>query len=169
MHQMEFERKWLVADPTVVLGHRPTMVSQAYLAVTGAWSVRIRRAFYVGETRADQEGHNTLTIKGPRNGIGRPEYEWEIPVELAMDLYRASEWKVVKARYQLIDARMTWDVDVFYHDNEGLIVAECEVRDPSTVINPPPWCGMEVTGDPRYDNERLAQFPYASWFRERDR
>ena len=159
-----YERKWLVNDPQIVDKHHPTMISQAYLMIKEGWSVRVRRTLLVGSSREESPSHNTLCVKGPRVGFSRPQYHWGIDdSRVAIQLYRTADWKIVKARHQIIENGHTWDVDVFYHDNEGLIIAECEVDDPYVEVLCPKWCGVEVSEDIRYCNEQLAMNPYKNW------
>lgn len=161
-HPLEHERRWLVRDVEAVSGHLPTMVSQAYLFVRAGWCIRVRRVVQVGSSRAASAGHSTLCVKGPRQRGARPEYEWMIPNELAVDLYRLAPWRVVKSRVQIVAGGTCWDVDFFHHDNEGLVIAECE-QDPTLNVDVPEWCGLEITEDTRYNNEELARHPWPLW------
>lgn len=151
-------------DVSVFAGHIPTMISQAYLFVNGGWCVRVRRSFRAGAVR-DQEssGHNTLAVKGPREDGARIEYPWEIPPEVAIELYRLAPYKLVKSRYQVVSAGQLWDIDRLWHENEGLVIAECETEKPNAHIVPPSWCLEEVTSERRYDNENLAKYPFRQW------
>jgi adenylate cyclase len=166
----EYERRFLVADEGILEGQPFDMIGQAYLFVRGGWAVRIRRTFYRASAyRPDQtppEGPITLTVKGPRSEGERAESpDWELPREMALALFRLSDFKVFKARYSIVDAGTTWDVDRFELENQGLIIAECEMYDVAELwrVQPPPWCGKEVTGDARFNNEELARHPYRLW------
>jgi adenylate cyclase len=53
-----------------------------------------------------------------------------------------------------------WEVDVFRGDNEGLVIAEIELRDDREGFERPPWLGVEVTGQPQYYNGSLAEQRY---------
>jgi len=57
----------------------------------------------------------------------------------------------------------TWEVDEFYGNNEGLIVAEIELPEEDTVFKKPSWTGNEVTGDVKYFNSMLMKNPYCNW------
>jgi CYTH domain-containing protein len=46
-------------------------------------------------------------------------------------------------------------VDLFHGKNEGLIIAEIELKSESEEIEKPVWLGEEVTGNPRYYNSNL--------------
>ncbi len=162
----EYERRFLVVDSSVLDGHVPDVLAQAFLFVKDGWIVRVRRVFRRSqEAGTIEEGPLQLAIKGPREDAARIELEWEIPLTVAIELFRKAELKVFKSRYQLVDARTTWDIDVFHMRNEGLIIAECETNDRESLqrIVPPRWCGEEISNDPRYNNEELAQHPFMEW------
>ena len=71
--------------------------------------------------------------------------------------------EIEKVRHQVPWHHHTWEIDVFSGDNAGLILAEIELRDERETFERPPWLGVEVTDQPRYDNSSLAQRPYATW------
>jgi adenylate cyclase len=58
---------------------------------------------------------------------------------------------------------MTWEIDVFLGDNEGLVLAEVELQSDDQTVAYPPWIGREVTDDARYFNVNLVQHPYREW------
>lgn len=146
---IEIERKFLVtgegwrdhAEP----GRR---FCQGHIAREGQATVRIRRA---GEKAY-------VTIKGPRDGIARPEFEYEIPVADAEEMLRTLCVKPLleKTRYCVKHAGLSWEIDVFSGTAEGLILAEVELSRIDQVVEPPPWVGAEVTADPRYRSSTLA-------------
>ena len=61
------------------------------------------------------------------------------------------------------DGEHTWEVDEFHGDNEGLVVAEIELRSEDDEFEKPSWLGEEVTGDRRYYNSMLSKNPYRNW------
>ncbi|HEY7876488.1 MAG TPA: hypothetical protein VIG64_15345 [Actinomycetota bacterium] len=158
---VEFERRFLVKDRSVVTGHLPTIVNQAYLFVEGGWAIRVRRSFAQRSATNVEEASSQLAIKGPREGTARQELEWPIPSEVAEQLFVLATMKISKSRFHIIDSNFPWDVDVFHGDNEGLVIAECEATDPRALddLAVPWWCGEEVTNNPRYNNEELARNP----------
>lgn len=163
MHSnLERERRFLVADRSVILGQVGNLLVQAYLFSADGYVVRVRRTHWPSGGGAFHDGPAMLTVKGPRTGVERAEHEMEIPVALAAELIRRAPAKLSKTRYQLIDAKFTWDIDVFHGDNEGLVIAECEADNLLRLIVPP-WCGPEITGTHRYDNENLAVSPFTAW------
>ena len=58
---------------------------------------------------------------------------------------------------------MKWEVDEFFGENSGLVLAEIELEDPDQRFILPPWVGAEVSLDPRYYNASLVKNPYRSW------
>jgi adenylate cyclase len=110
-------------------------------------------------------GQGFLTIKGPVQGISRPEYEYEIPAADAEYIIEnlCEDRLVSKKRYTLEDRGMTWEVDEFSGLNEGLIVAEIELESETQPFERPEWLGSEVTFDSRYINAVLACHPFARW------
>ena len=56
-----------------------------------------------------------------------------------------------------------FEVDEFYGDNEGLVMAEIELDSPDEPFERPSWLGDEVTGDRRYYNSHLLVHPFKDW------
>lgn len=56
-----------------------------------------------------------------------------------------------------------FEVDEFYGDNEGLVMAEIELDSPDEPFERPSWLGEEVTGDRRYYNSHLLKYPFKAW------
>ena len=152
---LEIERKFLVADPTVLMGLQGERLVQAYIAATGRATVRVRIA---GE-------HAWLTLKGATKGISRRELEYSIPVadaELCL-AELCADGIVSKTRYRIPHAGHVWEVDVFDGANAGLVLAEIELSSDDERFERPSWLGEEVSGDPRYFNSQLAERPFGSW------
>jgi len=153
MH-MEFERKYLVGDDSWRAeagdGQR---CRQGYLVSDPEKTVRIR---IIGEEAF-------LTIKGATRGIGRPEFEYEIPVDDAEKLLQYCGGLIEKTRYFIPYSGKVWELDVFAGENEGLVLAEIELPEDSRPVELPPWAGREVTDDRRYYNACLAERPYSAW------
>lgn len=158
----ERERRFLVPHPGVIRGHTGNLIVQAYLFSRDGYVVRVRRTHYPNDGDSYHEGPSMVAVKGPRVAAARQEYEVEVPTPFATELIKRAEHKVSKTRYQIVDSGQTWDVDVFHGDNEGLMIAECECNDAAS-ITIPYWCGVEVTDDPKYNNENLAADPYKTW------
>ncbi|MFA6239564.1 MAG: CYTH domain-containing protein [Candidatus Hydrogenedentales bacterium] len=151
----EIERKFLLTDTSFLQGLKGDRCAQGYLALGPPVAVRVR---IMG-------GVATLNVKTATTAISRAEYEYEIPVEDAEELLQSSCLgnAIVKTRYCIDHAGMTWEVDVFAGLNAGLIVAEIELEDEAQAFERPSWLGPEVSGDPRYLNTCLSQQPYTKW------
>lgn len=105
-----------------------------------------------------------ITIKGIVEGISRPEFEYEIPFEDAMTLLdKFCTTKVKKTRHKVLYKGKTWEVDEFKDDNNGLYIAELELKDQNEEFELPEWIDKEVTGDKRYYNSYLSIHPFSSW------
>ena len=98
-------------------------------------------------------------------GITRTEFEYEIPFEDAKQMIDAfcRPLLIEKMRYTLTFAGSIWEVDEFFGDNAGLVVAEIELRDEAEPFVSPPWLGREVSDDPRYFNNNLLTHPFKEW------
>lgn len=153
---LEIERKFLVADDTWRGGAGPgRSIRQAYLAATPDHSIRIRIV----------ENHEAwLTIKSGYRGIVRDEFEYQVPIADARAMLDLCQGGIIeKTRYRVSVGDRVWDIDVFAHDNEGLVMAEIELDDETQEVAAPAWLGREVTGDIRYQNSRLADTPFKTW------
>ena len=106
-----------------------------------------------------------LTLKGPTKGISRSEMEYEIPVEDAATMLRnfCGDRVVSKMRYLLKSDGFQWEIDEFSGENQGLIVAEIELKTEDQPFEKPDWLGEEVSLDSRYFNAALSQNPFAAW------
>ncbi|MEN6624441.1 MAG: CYTH domain-containing protein [Smithella sp.] len=150
---VEIERKFLVQgdDWKVNDGVR---ISQGYLNLDRERTVRVRIA---GDKAF-------LTIKGINKGATRQEFEYEIPVEDAEQLLKICEGSLIeKTRYKVEYENVTWEIDEFYGANDGLVIAEIELKNEEQKFARPEWLGSEVTEDSRYFNSNLAEKPYLSW------
>jgi adenylate cyclase len=151
----EIERKFLVeGDAWRSLGHG-TRYRQGYLSTVRERTVRVR-------TIADK---GFLTVKGVSKGIARAEFEYEIPLEDANAMLDGlcERPLIEKDRYKISYGAHTWEVDEFFGDNAGLIVAEVELGDEGEALEKAPWIGHEVSDDPRYFNANLIANPYRNW------
>lgn len=151
----EIERKFLIKGDFMPYVASSTRIEQGYVARSESLTLRIR-------TR-DEQGF--LTIKGRSNeaGMSRSEWEWEIPVEEARELLSFSKGTISKTRYLVPVGEHTFEVDRFYGENEGLIIAEVELGSEDEEYPRPEWLGEEVTGDRRYYNSQLLKHPYSQW------
>ena len=105
-----------------------------------------------------------ITIKGKAKGLSRPEYEYAIPEEDAEELLKSFCDNIVsKKRYKIEVEGKLWEVDEFLEDNEGLIIAELELKGETEAFLLPEWIDREVTADPRYYNSELSVHPFKNW------
>jgi len=151
----EIERKFLVRNSSWKDGLKGLLCRQGYLVKDEGLTVRVR---IIGELAY-------LTIKGRTEGFSRDEFEYEISQDDArIMLATMSANRIVeKIRYKVEANGMIWDVDEFLGDNAGLVMAEVELTDESQQVVLPDWIGEEVTGDRRYYNAYLAEFPFLKW------
>ena len=155
---MEIERKFLVlGDDFKSLASKNFRIKQGYICSGHGHTVRVRR-------RDDQA---FLTIKGPSmdGGLSRYEFEKEITLDEAEQLFRLCEPGIIDKTRYLVDMAdgHTFEVDEFYGDNAGLVIAEVELADADEPYDKPAFIGQEVTGDRRYYNSHLRKYPYVLW------
>ena len=154
----EIERKFLVVGEYKHLAHTSYHLMQGYIA-SGRRTVRVR----ISDERA------WLTIKGPSKNGGLSRYEWEkeIGKSEALELMELSEGALIDKRRCLVEYEgHTFEVDEFYGDNEGLTLAEVELKSEDEEFARPEWLGVEVTGIKRYYNSHLRAYPYKDWSEE---
>lgn len=151
----EIERKFLLKhDAWRALAHG-TLYRQGYLNSAKERTVRIRT----------MGGQAFLTIKGITVGATRAEYEYPIPLtdcNIMLDTL-AEKPLIEKKRYKIRHGGLTWEIDEFLGDNQGLIVAEVELEREDQPFDKPDWIGEEVTHDTRYFNANLVKHPYRQW------
>lgn len=152
----EIERKFLVTSRDWRSGES-TEYRQGYLSLDKERTVRVRVA---GDKAY-------LTIKGITRGATRREFEYAIPPADARELLAGlcRHPLIEKRRYRLEYGGLTWEIDEFFGDNAGLVVAEVELEHEDQPFERPPWLGEEVTDDPRYYNANLVENPYCNWER----
>lgn len=153
---VEIERKFLVDHEKWSRVEKPkgTHYRQGYALSENLRTIRIRIT----------DKHGYITFKGATQGISRTEFEYVIPVEDGEQLLNGfAESEVEKMRYRIEFAGKLWEVDVFLGDNEGLIMAEIELKNEEEHFELPPWVTLEVSDDTRYYNSSLSTHPYQSW------
>lgn len=107
-----------------------------------------------------------LTIKGQRIGISAPEFEYEIPLKDAQEMFAlglCSNNFIEKYRYTIKVGDLIWEIDEFLGDNKGLVIAEVELESINQSIILPSWINKEVSLDHRYTNVMLSINPYNKW------
>ena len=154
---IEIERKfWIKNKNWKVIANAPegTVIKQGYLNTDKERTVRVRiygaKAF--------------LTIKGKSVGMTRAEFEYEVPVEDAIELLQLCHQPIIeKKRYKIAQDNVIWEIDEFEGINEGLILAEVELESETQAVHIPNWVGEEVTGDIRFYNSNLVNNPFTKW------
>jgi CYTH domain-containing protein len=152
---VEIERKFLVTGDGWRGQGEGVTLQQGYLSLDPERSVRLR----VAGDRA------WLTIKGGSRGLARSEYEYEIPAEHAREMLATlcPNSPIEKTRYRVDYHGLTWEVDEFFGDNAGLIMAEVELQSADQAVDLPDWVGEDVSADPRYYNASLVEKPFCRW------
>ena len=152
----EIERKFLVIGDFKSQAFEQSRIVQGYISSARGRTVRVRI----------RNGRGYLTIKGASNESGTSRYEWEKELSWheAEELMKLCEPGVIdKTRYLVRSGEHIFEVDEFYGENEGLIVAEVELNAEDEAFVKPSFIGQEVTGDVRYYNSQLMKKPYTTW------
>ncbi len=152
----EIERKFLVKGDFRKHAKGMRLIVQGYISSHPARSVRVRQ---VGRQAF-------LTIKGIGDAAGVRRLEWEQEISMADAeglLGLCEPGRIEKRRYTIPVGRHLFEVDEFLGDNQGLILAEVELKTEDEAFDKPDWLGEEVTGQERYYNAMLIRIPYKSW------
>lgn len=154
---IEIERKFLVNSTDYrQMAASKSRIRQGYICRESGRTVRIRI----------RDGRGFLTIKGPStNGMARFEFEKEISLSDAEQLFELCQPGVIdKTRYlvNMPDGHV-FEVDEFYGENDGLVIAEVELSSEDEPFEIPPFVDREVTGDRRYYNSHLTANPFTTW------
>lgn len=106
-----------------------------------------------------------LTIKSKTTGFTRLEFEYPIPLADAVEMLEklGDRPQIEKQRYRIPIGDFVWEVDEFFGENTGLIVAEIELNDEAQTFPLPEWISLEVTHASRYFNASLVDYPYSQW------
>jgi adenylate cyclase len=152
----EIERKFLVrGDGWRDLVTSQVSIRQAYLGADSKASIRVR---------IKDDAKATLSIKSRPAGLRRLELEYSIPVLEAEAMIPLRHGTMIeKVRHLVPWDEATWEIDVFYGANSGLIIAEIELKHEQQRVELPAWIGTEVTGQACYYNSFLVQRPFCSW------
>ncbi len=154
---IEIERKFLIKDDRYKKESvRAIRITQRYLSSVPERTVRVR---IKGE-----KGYITVKGVGSTSGVSRFEWEKEILVKDAKELFNICEQGIIdKTRYDIKSDKHTFEVDEYYGENAGLIVAEVELSSEDEEFNKPNWLGDEITGDAKYYNSMLMKNPFSRW------
>ena len=153
----EIERKFLVLKSSYKdISFKKIYIKQGFLNSDKNRTVRIRIT--------DDQGF--ITIKGISNQNGTTRFEWEKEIDLkeAIQLLMLCEDGIVeKNRFLVKSGNYIFEVDEFLGDNQGLVIAEIELKDENDLFEKPDWIGKEVTGVIKYYNAVLSKNPYKNW------
>lgn len=159
MSGIETERKFLVhkdGERYKTMAYDSSRICQGYICSAPRRSVRVR-------IRGDK---GFLTIKGAadKRGMSRYEFEKEITLDEAEQLMKLCEPGLIdKTRYLVKSGRHVFEVDEFYGNNAGLVIAEVELESEDEPFDKPDFIGDEVTGDRRFYNSSLRKLPFCLW------
>lgn len=154
---VEIERKFLVnSNAFKKEGFKSTRIIQGFLNTDKERTVRVR-------LKGDK---GFITVKGKSNNSGLSRFEWEKEISKtdAESLLKLCEKGVIdKIRYEVKVGNHIFEVDEFFGDNKGLIIAEVELNSEDETFIKPDWLGQEVTGQIKYYNSQLSKLPYNTW------
>lgn len=154
---IEIERKFLVKNNSFKNeAFKKIHIKQGFLNSDKERTVRVRLT--------DSQGF--LTVKGlsGNNGLSRFEWEKEISKTDAEALFELCEKGLIEKTRHLVEiGNHIFEIDEFFGDNEGLIIAEIELNHTTELFKKPAWLGEEVTGNIKYYNSQLSKQPYKTW------
>lgn len=159
MSGMEIERKFLVhkaGRAYAAQSYDSSHIRQGYICSAKGRTVRVRM----------RDDKAFLTIKGPSDdsGTSRYEFEKEITVDEALHLFDLCEpGQIDKTRFLVKSGKHVFEIDEFYGENSGLVVAEVELSSSDEPFVKPDFVADEVTGDRRFYNSQLTKAPFSSW------
>jgi CYTH domain-containing protein len=152
---VEIERKFLVrGDAWRSAATGSQKLRDGLLARFGDGKVRVRIA----------DDGAWLTVKGPRIGLRRSEFEYEIAYpEAEQMLHTLCDGPIIeKTRYLVPHDGLIWEVDVHEGALDGLVLAEIELEHEDQTFTVPEWVEREVTGNVRYKKANLFRFHAAA-------
>jgi adenylate cyclase len=154
---IEIERKFLVKSEAFKLeAFKNTRIIQGFLNTHKDRTVRVRLK--------GNQGYLTVKGNSTNDGLSRFELEKEITKNDAEALLKLCEPTIIdKVRYEVKVKKHTFEIDVFFGDNEGLIIAEIELESENETFDRPDWLGQEVTGNINYYNSQLSKKPFKDW------
>jgi CYTH domain-containing protein len=157
MSGLEIERKFLVrkGDDYKKIAFSSSHIQQGYIPADGA-TVRIRVR--------DEKAYLTIKGRSVNGGMTRYEFEKEILLEEAKQLLQLCKGGIIdKRRWLVHSGKHTFEIDEFYGENAGLVLAEVELLEENECYEKPDFIGLEVTGDKRFYNSHLLTYPFRIW------
>lgn len=157
-------------------------IERKFLPSNSGWREQVQRSVpmaqgYINDMAALREGTQKasvrvrlageqawLNLKSRELGHTRQEFDYPIPAADAQALLALCVGgRIEKIRHYVAFEGHTFEVDEFFGDNAGLVVAELELTDADAVFARPHWLGREVTDEMRFYNLALAERPYSQW------
>ena len=186
---IETERKFYVNDPGCLPAGPELLIQQWYLpkdaysfdgknltssnlisisVESGPWAIAMKKALSRNRPtvriRVIDGAKAKLTIKGKSKNYTRNEMEWPIDINDAKVLVNSNDWpNVMKIRRNVISDDLTWEVDQFLGENEGLWLAEIELSSTNTEFKTPSWVNQEVSQISELSSHQLAVNPLSRW------
>lgn len=157
MSGIEIERKFLVlGDDYKRQSFSSSRITQGYICREHGRTVRVRKR--------DDKAYITIKGSSEDGGLSRYEFEKEITADEADHLMKLCQQGIIdKTRYLVRSGMHVFEVDEFYGDNEGLVMAEVELGSAGEAFEKPSFIGVEVTGDGRFYNSYLSRYPFVLW------
>ena len=151
----EIEKKYLIDINKLPSLTQGIEIKQGYISTSLRATTRIRVA---GDKAY-------LTLKGRTQGLTRTEFEYQIPIEDAIQMLAefCEGSAIEKTRYLVKQSKHTWEIDVFHGDNHGLVVAEIELGSEDESYDLPEWVTEDVSHEVKYCNSNLLTNPYKNW------
>ena len=152
----EIERKFLPSSDAWRRDIDRTLhIKQAYLCNTDKASLRIRTSNELA----------FISSKTMTRDIRRHEFEYPIPLHDAefMIEFMCQGSAIIKDRHLVRVGEHVWEIDEFFGENSGLVVAEIELTHEEERFERPGWLGDEVSSDQRYFNMMLVNNPFKNW------
>ena len=138
---IEKEKKFILKYlPTGLI---PIKIKQGYLMFDKKKQFRVRII-------DDKKAYIAYKVKIDKNT--RSEFEYEIPISDAINLYNSTDIKLEKTRYKTTFEGNIVDIDVY---PDGMKVVEVEYE--NELVSIPPYCGDEVTGNKSFSNLSIAK------------
>lgn len=157
-------------------------IERKFLLANDAWRAKVQRSVamaqgYINDMQALRDGRQNasvrvriagdeafINLKSRALGHTRQEFDYPIPLADAQALLALCVGgRIEKTRHYVdVDGHL-FEIDEFFGDNAGLIVAELELQHADAAYPRPAWLGQEVTDALRYYNLALAERPFAQW------
>tara|TARA_S200000501_G_scaffold16448_1_gene14760 strand:- start:53077 stop:53538 length:462 start_codon:yes stop_codon:yes gene_type:complete len=151
---IEIERRFLVNESKLILPENKKIIKQAYLFSNSDQAFRVRII----------DNKSFITYKHRKSKLNSYEFEYLIPKDDAEKLIQLSNNHIIhKDRYYEPMGKHIWEIDVFYGENKGLVIAEIELDDEREQIELPDWIDREISQEKKYFNFNLSKDPFLKW------